>query len=268
LRLVSFDGGFGRVDGETVIPMGPDLVRWLVTGEVDEGAPVALSAVRLRPPVPAPGKLIFFGLNYADHAAESGVPLPEVPTFFAKWNNSLVAHGETIVVPPATEQPDYEAELGVVIGRRARDVDPADALSYVAGYTCVNDVSARDLQLRTPQWTHGKAIDTFAPMGPWLVTADEVPDPQRLGIRCEINGELLQDSNTKEMAFGVAELVSFLSRTMTLEPGDVLGTGTPPGVGSGRTPQRWLRDGDRVAIEIDGVGRLENPVSLARPTAP
>lgn len=264
MKLVSFEGGFGRVDAATVIPMGDDLVHWLVTGEVREGAPLPLDEVTLRPPVPAPGKLIFFGLNYADHAAESGVALPDVPTFFAKWNNSLIAHGETIVVPADTEQPDYEAELGVVIGRRARNVARPDALSYVAGYTCVNDVSARDLQNRTQQWTHGKAIDTFAPMGPWLVTADEIPDPQRLAIRCEVDGEVLQDSNTKQMAFGVADLISFLSRTMTLEPGDVLATGTPPGVGLGRTPPRWLRDGERVAIEIEGIGRLENPVRLER----
>jgi 2-keto-4-pentenoate hydratase/2-oxohepta-3-ene-1,7-dioic acid hydratase in catechol pathway len=260
MKLVSFDGGFGRVEGEMVIPMGPDLVRWLVTGVVDAGAPVPLADVRLRPPVPAPGKLIFFGLNYANHAAESGVPVPSVPTFFAKWNNSLIAHGEPIVVPPVTEAPDYEAELGVVIGRRARGVREAEALSYVAGYTCVNDLSARDLQHRTQQWTHGKAIDTFCPMGPWMVTADEIVDPQRLAIRCEVDGEVLQDSNTKEMVFTVAQLISFLSQTMTLEPGDVLGTGTPPGVGMGRQPPRWLQHGERVAIEIEGVGRLENPV--------
>jgi len=262
VKLVSYDGGFGRVEGGTVVPMGPDLVRWLVTGEVEEGAPRPLAEITLRPPIPAPSKLIFFGLNYADHAAESGAPLPKVPIFFAKWNNSLVAHGEPIVVPPLTSQPDYEAELGVVVGRRARDVAAADALSYVAGYTCVNDVSARDLQLGSPQWTHGKAIDTFSPMGPWLVTADEIPDPQRLGIRCEIDGEVLQDSSTKEMVFTVADLISFLSQTMTLEPGDVLATGTPPGVGMGRTPQRWLRDGERVAVEIEGIGRLENPVQI------
>ena len=187
--------------------------------------------MRLRAPVPKPGKIVAIGLNYRDHAAESGQPIPEEPILFAKFANSVIGPGEAIQIPRATDRADYEAELGVVIGRTAREVARDDALSVVAGYTCVNDVSARDLQLRVSQWTRGKAIDTFLPMGPWLVTPDEIPDPGHLAIRCVLNGDVMQDSNTDQMIFGVAELVSFISQTITLEPGDVIATGTPPGVG-------------------------------------
>jgi len=260
MRLVTFEGGFGRVEGALVIPMGPDLVGYLSTGEAADGEAVALADVRLLAPVPRPGKVIGIGLNYRDHAAESGKPIPTAPILFPKFANSVIGPGEAIVVPPETREPDYEAELGVVIGRTAYRVSQAEALSYVAGYTCVNDVSARDLQFESSQWMLGKAIDTFLPCGPWLVTTDEIPDPQALGIRLTLNGGELQSSSTAQMVFGVAELVASLSRTMTLEPGDLIATGTPPGVGFARKPPIWLRDGDEVSVEIEGIGTLTNPV--------
>jgi 2-keto-4-pentenoate hydratase/2-oxohepta-3-ene-1,7-dioic acid hydratase in catechol pathway len=260
VKLVTFDGGFGRVEDDLVVPMGDDLVHHLATGEVAEGEPVPLERVRLRAPIPRPGKVICIGLNYRNHAEESGLPLPEVPILFPKYANSVIGPDDPIVLPPETAEPDYEAELGVVIGRRASRVPEADALSYVAGYTCMNDISARDLQNRTSQWMLGKAIDTFLPCGPWLVTTDEIPDPQDLAIGLRLNGEQLQSSTTGQMVFGVAELIAFISRTLTLEPGDLIATGTPPGVGFARKPPIWLRDGDRVEVEIEGIGTLANPV--------
>jgi 2-keto-4-pentenoate hydratase/2-oxohepta-3-ene-1,7-dioic acid hydratase in catechol pathway len=261
VRLVSYDGGFGRLEGDgpggTVVPMGTDLVRWLAGEETaEDGAAVPLDELTLRAPVPRPGKVLCIGLNYRDHAAETGKPLPTVPMLFAKWANSVVGDGATVAIPAVTDEVDWEAELGVVIGRRVKDVPVDDALDAVAGYCCLNDLSARDLQRVTTQFTLGKAVDGFLPMGPWLVTRDEVPDPQDLAISCAVNGRTVQKSNTREMVFGVAELVSFLSRTMTLEPGDVIATGTPPGVGVARTPQWFLQPGDEVAVEIEGLGRL------------
>jgi 2-keto-4-pentenoate hydratase/2-oxohepta-3-ene-1,7-dioic acid hydratase in catechol pathway len=261
VRLVSFEGGFGRVEGEDVVPMGQDLAAYLATGESRDEARVALADVRVTAPIPDPGKIVCVGLNYRDHAIESGLPLPEVPVLFAKFASSVVGPGDPIVVPAATAEPDYEAELCVVVGRTASRVSVADALGHVGGYTCANDVSARDLQSRTSQWTLGKAIDTFLPCGPALVTPDEIPDPQALSIRCELNGVEMQSSTTAQMVFGVAELIAFVSRTLTLEPGDLLATGTPPGVGMARTPPVWLADGDEVTIEIDRIGRLTNPVA-------
>ena len=240
--------------------MGLDLVHYLATGASDDGRSVARADVRPLAPVPRPGKIFGVGLNYVDHAEESGQPVPEVPILFAKFANSVIGPGEPIVVPRATEQPDYEAELGVVIGRTAFEVTVDEALDHVAGYLCCNDVSARDLQLSVPQWTRGKAIDTFLPCGPELVTTEEVADPQALGIRCVLNGTTMQDSTTAQMVFGVAELVSFISQACTLEPGDLIATGTPPGVGFARKPPVWLHDGDEVTVEVDGLGALTNPV--------
>jgi 2-keto-4-pentenoate hydratase/2-oxohepta-3-ene-1,7-dioic acid hydratase in catechol pathway len=262
VRLVSFEGGFGRVEGDTVVPMGPSLVDWLAFGTqgIATGTPRPLAEVRLLAPVPRPGKIICVGLNYRDHAKETGQAIPTEPVLFSKFANSVVGPGADVVVPPDAEEVDYEAELAVVIGRRASAVRAADALDHVAGYTCANDVSARSLQFRSSQWLLGKAVDTFLPLGPWLVTADEVPDPQALGIRCLVNDELLQDSNTGQMVFGVAELIAYASRTITLEPGDLLVTGTPSGVGMAADPPRYLRPGDRMRVEIDGLGRLENTV--------
>jgi 2,4-didehydro-3-deoxy-L-rhamnonate hydrolase len=266
MKLVSFDGGFGRIEGETVVPMGDDIVKYLATGTFEgDGDAMPLDGVRLRAPVPRPGKVICVGLNYRDHAEETGQAIPEEPVLFAKFANSVLAPEATIDVPALVEQPDYEAELGVVIGRTAAGVDAADALDHVAGYTCVNDVSARDLQSRSSQWLLGKAIDGFLRAGPWIATADEVGDPQTLAIRCLVNGEVLQDSSTKQMVFGVAELVAFISRTITLEAGDLIATGTPPGVGMAMTPPRWLRDGDVVKVEIERIGALTNTVRLVAP---
>jgi 2-keto-4-pentenoate hydratase/2-oxohepta-3-ene-1,7-dioic acid hydratase in catechol pathway len=260
VKLVSFDGGFGRVEGDTVVPMGEDLVTYLAMGACEDRAPIELAGLALRSPVVAPQKVICVGLNYHDHAEETGQPIPEEPILFPKFANSVIGEGADIVVPPVVTQPDFEAELGVVIGRRAHAVAESDALEHVAGYTCANDVSARDLQFRSSQWMLGKAVDTFLPCGPWLVTADEIPDPQALGIRCLVNGEVLQDSSTGRMIFGVATLVAFISRTITLEPGDIIATGTPPGVGMARTPPRWLQDGDRITIAIERVGALTNQI--------
>ncbi len=261
MKLVSFAGGFGHVEGGSVVPMGGDLLAWLEGAPAVDGPAVPLESLRLRAPVPRPGKIFGVGLNYRDHAEETGQPVPDVPILFAKFANSVIGPGEPIVVPAATRRPDYEAELGVVIGSTARVVSVAQALDHVAGYLCCNDVSARDLQKATSQWIRGKAIDTFLPCGPWLVTADEVPDPQALGIRCTLNGQVMQDSSTDQMVFGVAELVSYISQACTLEPGDLIATGTPPGVGFARTPPVWLHDGDEVTIEIEGLGALTNPVS-------
>ena len=265
MKLVSYDGGFGRVADGAIVPMGDDLVRFLATGHVQTGTAVPLASVRLRAPVPRPGKVICVGLNYRDHAEESGQPIPDEPVLFAKFANSVTDPGAPITVPPAVEHPDYEAELGVVIGGEAHRVDERTALEHFAGYTCVNDVSARDLQFRSSQWLLGKAIDGFLPMGPWLVTPDEIPDPQALRIRCAVGGETLQDSSTAQMIFGVAELIAFVTRTISLEPGDVIATGTPPGVGMAGTPPRWLRDGDEVTVEIERIGSLTNAVRMDAP---
>lgn len=261
MKLVSYDGGFGRVERETLIPMGSDLVAYLATGRADDGPPRPLGEVRLRAPVPAPGKVVCIGLNYRDHAAESGMPIPERPVLFSKYANSIIGPGDPVVVPPEAGKIDYEAELGVVIGRRCSRVTTGEAGRYVAGYVCANDVSSRSLQFATPQWMLGKAIDTFCPIGPWLVTVDEIGDAGALAISCSVNGEVRQDSNTKEMIFGVAELVSSLSQTMTLEPGDLVITGTPAGVGAGFDPPRFLAPGDVMRVEIEGLGVLENEVT-------
>lgn len=208
-----------------------------------------------------PRNVICIGLNYRDHAAEGGAPIPEKPVVFAKLNGCVIAPNAPIVLPPDTQQVDYEAELAVVIGRSCRGVSASDALDYVAGYTCLNDVSARDFQFGDNQWVRAKSQDTFGPMGPYLVTSDEIPDPQRLAIRCSINGQVLQDSNTDKMIFGVRELIAFISRGITLQTGDVISTGTPHGVGFARKPPIYLKDGDEVVVEVEGIGKLINPVT-------
>lgn len=246
-----------------IVPLGPDLVEYLARGVRVEGDPMPRKSVRLLAPVPNPGKIIAVGLNYRDHAAETGTPLPSEPPLFAKFANSVIGDGDVIRVPrAAAAQADWEAELGVVIGRPSRRVTKASALDYVAGYMCVNDVSARDLQAATSQWMRGKAIDNFMPCGPWLATTDDIHDPQSLRIQCFVNGEVKQDSSTSQMSWGVAELVSFLSQTMTLMPGDIIATGTPPGVGLAQTPPQFLRDGDQVQVAIEGLGRLTNQVAF------
>ena len=219
--------------------------------------------VTLLPPVANPAKIICIGLNYRDHAAEVGMELPEHVTVFAKWPNTLIGDGAPIVIPAESHRVDYEAELAFVIGARAHHVDEADAYDYVAGYTCFNDVSVRDYQMRTSQWTLGKVWDTHGPCGPVLVTRDEIPDPHTLRISCSIDGEVLQDSSTSQLVFGIPQLVAELSSLMTLEPGDIVATGTPAGVGTSRNPKRWIRPGERVRVAIEGIGALENPAVAA-----
>ena len=214
----------------------------------------------MAPPIDRPQKIVCVGLNYRDHAEEQGVELPQAPLLFAKWPNTLIGPGDAIVIPPVTQRVDYEAELGVVIGSRVRGASEENALEAVRGYLCLNDVSARDLQFSDGQWVRGKSLDTFCPVGPELVSAAEVPDPQALGIRAIVNGEVLQDSSTSLMIFSVAQIVSHVSRAITLEPGDLIATGTPAGVGAFRDPHVWLEPGDEVTIEIDGLGALTNPV--------
>lgn len=224
------------------------------------GPAIPLTSVRLGAPIPRPGKILCIGLNYRDHAKESNQPVPDFPTVFAKYANTVIGPGDPIVIPRLTDQVDYEAELGFVIGRRARHVSEADALDYVAGYLPLNDVSARDYQARTSQWVLGKTFETFLPMGPALTTADEIPDPQTLDIQLSIGGEVLQKSNTRELVFTVQQLIATLSGVMTLDPGDIVSTGTPSGVGAARSPKRWLRPGETVTVEIAKLGALSNPI--------
>jgi len=229
------------------------------------GAVLPLRSAVLRAPVPRPGKVSCLGLNYSEHAAEGGAQAPSEPIVFAKAATSVIGPGEAIVLPAASRKVDYEVELAVVIGRKARQVSAADAMQCVAGYMVLNDVSARDYQHEKPgrQWYLGKSFDTFCPTGPWLVTRDEIPDPHRLALQCEVSGEVMQSSSTAAMVFRVPEIIAYISRVFTLEPGDVIGTGTPPGVGEARTPPRFLRPGDVVRCTIEGIGVLENPVRQA-----
>ncbi len=217
--------------------------------------------VILKSPILNPQKVIGIGLNYLDHAEEAKIPIPKTPLLFGMYANAIIGPNEPIVIPPATTQVDYEAELAVVVGTRARRVSAEDALDYVAGYSIMNDVSARDLQFGDRQWTRGKSIDTFAPMGPCLVTCSELGDGSNLAIELRLNGERLQKSNTSNLIFNVPTLISHISQTMTLEPGDVISTGTPSGVGFVRKPPIFLKPGDIVEIEIEGIGILRNPVA-------
>ncbi len=271
MKLVTYSTGDGapRVgyieDGEIHALGGASLLEYIMHGRDADRQPggegVALGEARLHAPISRPGKIIAIGLNYEDHAAETGAEIPEKPVVFAKYPNTVIGPGEPIRIPPITEQVDYEAELAVIIGQRTKGVSAAEALEHVFGYTNANDVSSRDLQFSEGgQWTRSKSIDTFCPLGPYLVTRDEVPDPQNLYIRAILNGEVVQDGTTSRMIFPVAELVSFLSQGMMLEPGDVIITGTPPGVGMARDPQLWMKPGDEVSIEIEGLGTLTNPV--------
>lgn len=276
MRIVSFriDGGPWRAGIErdgSIVEVGHDHVgsvkALLAAGPaaVDLASANASHAhkradVEIGPPIPDPEKIICIGLNYRKHAAEAGMQLPVVPTFFPKYRNSLIGPDAPIVIPRVTNQVDWEVELAAIIGTRCKDVSEAEALRYVGGYSALNDVSARDLQMQTSQWGAGKAIDTFAPFGPCLVPAFEIPDPQTLAIKTRLNGVTVQDSNTADMAFSVAQIIAFLSGFMTLEPGDVIATGTPEGVGMGRKPQLWMKDGDVLETEIEKIGVLRNPV--------
>jgi 2,4-diketo-3-deoxy-L-fuconate hydrolase len=271
LKLVSYstDGGVPRVgyieDGEVRPLGGASVLEYIEHGRSADRQPggrtVPLGEARLHAPIARPAKIICIGLNYEDHAAETGQEIPEKPIVFAKYPNTIVGPGEAIRIPPITEQVDYEAELTVVIGRTAKNVPESEALEYVFGYMNGNDVSSRDLQFSEGgQWTRSKSIDTFAPIGPFIATREEVPDPQNLYIRCILNGEVVQDGTTSDMIFSVAELVSFLSHGMTLVAGDIILTGTPAGVGFVRDPELFMKPGDEVTVEIEGLGTLTNPV--------
>jgi 2-keto-4-pentenoate hydratase/2-oxohepta-3-ene-1,7-dioic acid hydratase in catechol pathway len=214
-------------------------------------------------PIDRPQKIVCIGLNYRDHAEEQGVDLPERPLLFAKWPNTLVGPADPIRLPAISREVDYEAELGVVIGRQVSKASTDNALEAVLGYICANDVSGRDVQFADKQWVRGKSFDSFCPVGPELVPASEIPDPQQLPIRAILNGQVMQDSTTANMVFGVAEIVSFVSQAITLEPGDLILTGTPAGVGVFRDPKVLLQPGDEITIEIDGIGSLTNPVVAA-----
>lgn len=238
---------------------GLDSVRqWLL--RPPGGAVARLSEVKLRAPLLRPPKIICIGLNYRDHAAEVKADLPQVPTVFAKFATSIIGPGEPIVLPRASRKPDYEAELAFVVGRGGRYIPAERWREHVFGYTCMNDVSARDVQMATTQWLMGKSFDTFAPIGPWVVTADEIPEPHELDISLTLNGEVMQSSNTRNLIFGIPQLIEYLSSVFTLEPGDVVATGTPAGVGFVRKPPRLLRPGDEVVMTIQGIGELRNPV--------
>jgi 2-keto-4-pentenoate hydratase/2-oxohepta-3-ene-1,7-dioic acid hydratase in catechol pathway len=227
---------------------------------------LSLDEVELGPPVPDPEKILCLGLNYPEHAAEAELDIPPVPTFFAKFRNSLVGPASPIILPAASHFIDYEGELVVVIGKRCKHVSEQEALAYVAGYSVCNDVSARDLQMQTSQWTAGKAIDTFLPMGPGIVLAADIPDPQALTLTTRVNGEVVQHESTSQMIFSVAATIAFLSSFMTLEPGDVIATGTPSGIGARRQPPLFLRAGDIVEVEIEPIGMIRNQMVAEVPS--
>ena len=245
---------------------GSSVRELLAAGLLDQLASVdeegfKLSGVTLDVPVPDPDKIVCIGLNYRAHAAEFGLDLPAAPTIFAKFRNALVPTGSQVTPPVISDKVDYEAEVAFVIGRRAHDVEEKDALSYVAGYTLFNDLSARDLQFATPQWMPGKVFDGSGPCGPALVTPDEAGSHDSIAFELTLNGETMQAADTGDLIFSVPALVSHLSKLMTLEPGDIVSTGTPSGVGSGRDPRVWLKDGDEVVVSSPALGRLETTIS-------
>jgi len=257
LAWLDMDGPWFQRSRKTYETLVPD--SRLLAQAIEKGWLTRRSEAYWLAPVPRPGKLICIGLNYRDHAAESNMAIPERPVVFSKFATAVIAPGEAVVLPDTSKQVDYEAELAVVIGRRAKSVANR-ALEYVLGYTAFNDVSARDFQFADGQWQRGKSCDTFAPMGPTIVTADVIPNPHKLSIKLRLNGRTMQDSNTDNLIFGIPQLISFLSETITLEPGDVIATGTPSGVGFARKPPVFLKDGDQMEVEIEGLGILNSPV--------
>ena len=283
MRFVTFQSATGTpevglLDGDHVTPLRSlaadapsDMIGVISRGEAlssvlagrsdGAGERLALAEVSLRPPILRPGKILCFGLNYADHAAEGGNKVPDYPAVFMRTPASLVAPGGPVVRPKASEQLDYEAELTIVIGHGGRHISEADALDHVFGYTIMNDVSVRDFQRKAPQWTMGKNFDGTAPLGPAIVTGDELPSgADGLGIRTRLNGRTVQDSTTAEMVFKVPRIIAIVSEVMTLEPGDIIATGTPSGVGHARQPQLWMKAGDTIEVEVEGIGTLTNPV--------
>lgn len=282
MKLATFlDNGvrkIGAVVGDAVVAAGAeapnDMLAFLAAGDsarqalqalIDADAPrIALTDVTLLAPIPRPGKLLGVGLNYADHIGETGLEKPEYPTFFTKQSTCVIGPGAAIHIPPISDKVDYEGELAIVIGQRCKNVSVENARSVIAGYTICNDVTVRDWQARTPTWTLGKSFDTHGPLGPWLITADEIADPHNLTLKTWVDGELRQNANTGEMIFNCYELIAYLSQVMTLEPGDVISTGTPAGVGVKMKPRGYLQPGQTVRIEIEGIGTLSNPV-IAEP---
>lgn len=273
MKLVTFTYGgrsrVGEIVGDEVYTLGwhdtmrQMLRRGLLSSRTYEHFP--LDKVTLEAPL-RPGKIVAIGLNYADHAAETGAKPPSAPLIFAKFPSAVIGPSETITWRESiTKKVDWEAELAVVIGRKAKDVSEENAFDYVLGYTNANDVSARDLQKEIDaQWTRGKSLDTFCPMGPYIATRDEVPDPHNLSVRATVNGEVMQDGNTKDLIFNIPALIAYCSRNFTLDPGDVILTGTPAGVGAGRKPPLYLKDGDTVTVCVEGLGELSNPCRVLK----
>ena len=286
MLLVTFDSGNGMTAGiaaddqiaslealglaetsvKELLEGGPAAVdRALEARRQYAGPTTAIAAVRLGPPVPDPDKVLCLGLNYPSHVAETKREVPEIPMLFPKFRTSLVGAHDEVVIPRIAKRIDWEGELAVVIGRQAHRVAAAEAFDYVAGYSVVNDVTARDLQRATSQFTAGKAIDTFAPMGPGIVPAAEVADPEALRLRTLVNGEVVQDDSTGSMLIGIADTIAFISEIITLVPGDIIATGTPSGVGAAMSPPVYLKEGDRVEVEVEGIGSISNPIVGPRP---
>lgn len=264
--LTSASDGHLSADMLTFLQQGETALEMAQQLEHSAPADLTLSDVQVLAPLANPSKVVAIGLNYMDHCREQKVDPPKAPLIFAKFTTAIIGPGQTIRWDPTlTNQVDFEAELAVVMGRMARHVPEAEALDYVAGYTICHDVSARDLQFGDGQWIRGKSLDTFCPLGPYLVTRDEIPDPHNLAIRCTVNETVYQNSNTKEMIFRIPYLIAYISRAFTLLPGDIITTGTPDGVGVFRSPKIFLKDGDVVTIEIEGLGQLINPCREERP---
>jgi 2-keto-4-pentenoate hydratase/2-oxohepta-3-ene-1,7-dioic acid hydratase in catechol pathway len=282
MKLVTYHSagntGYGILTGENIATLygpyfPPTLLDFIHAGTPalkqaaqalqDHRLPLrSISSVKILTPIANPGKIVAIGLNYWDHCREQNLEAPKTPIIFTKFTTAIIGPGDTITYDPAlTTQVDYEVELGVVIGKQARNVSLDTALDYVFGYTIVNDVSARDLQFSDKQWVRAKSLDTFCPIGPCITTADEIPDPQVLHLKTIVNGRVLQDSSTREMIFGVADLIHRLSHSFTLMPGDVIATGTPDGVGVFRKPQVFLLNGDHVTVEVENIGQLENSIA-------
>lgn len=276
--FIALRGGTSSAKQEADFLFPPSMVEFLSRGEVSlnparevdeaskEGRQVlmeppaswAFHEVRLLAPVLNPHKIICIGLNYRDHCEENNQPIPEKPIIFAKFPNAITGPDSSILLPRISKKVDYEAELAVIIGKKGKRIPEDKALEYVAGYTCANDVSARDLQFGDGQWVRGKTLDTFLPLGPYLVTPEEIPDPHHLAIRCTVNGQVLQDSNTRHLIFNIPKLIAFISQAITLQPGDLISTGTPAGVGAFRKPPIFLKPGDKVTVSIERIGDLTN----------
>jgi 2-keto-4-pentenoate hydratase/2-oxohepta-3-ene-1,7-dioic acid hydratase in catechol pathway len=250
----------GYTDLPAVLPGGAGAFRKIASflEQRPAEATFPLGSVKLCAPIPKPPKILCMGLNYRDHALEAGLEIPKYPVIFAKYDNTVIGTGDHIVLPKNSRKPDYEAELAFVIGKGGRHIEASKWREHVFGYMNANDVSARDYQMSVSQWTMGKNFDSFAPMGPWLVSADEIEDPHNLNISLTLNGERMQHSNTRELIFKIPETVAFLSSVMTLEPGDVVLTGTPSGVGFSRKPPVWLTPGAEVVVHVEGLGELHN----------